>query len=335
MPAAPAGLPAERRMFILVGRGRSGGTLLARLLDAHPAIFVAPESLFVLHLFRRYADVRWDAATVHRFAREVWHEERMRRWRLAPQDLAARLTATPGATLARLCAEVYAASAAAHDNPEALWLGDKNPLYALFCGELAELFPQARFVHLVRDYRDNVASFREVPFDLSSVGALAVRWRRYNEAVLAASRGRADRFLRVRFEDLVADPRSVLGRICDFLGVPFSDRILEHRAGRAEEDLPWHGSLAGPLDPSRPGRGRARLAPREIALADRLCQPLGEAFGYPAAPAGPRAARAAAWAGEAVGWATTAAERGLFRLPLAVRVAAIRTYRVATGNRIR
>lgn len=323
-------------MFFVVGRGRSGTTLLSAMLDADPRLFVAPESLFVMNAFRRYDRCRWSSTTRRRFLRDLWREERMRRWRIDPGELSELLAEQePEAGLARICATVYLASARAHGRPEPQLLGDKNPLYSLFVPELLRLFPKARFLHLVRDYRDNILSFRNVPFDLSSAGALAYRWRRYNQAILDALAGDEDRIFTVRFEDLVRQPSELMARIYGFLGVEVSAARPQVSRARGEASLPWHRNLSRPIDPSLIGKGQRGLSADLVAQADLVCQPLGRRFGYP--PASNRRAigtRLRALPGVAMGCGFTAAERMLFRLPLEVRTSAIRTYRLATGNKI-
>jgi len=323
-------------MFFIVGRGRSGSTLLVRMLDAHPSIAVAEESLFIMSLAARYSRGPWDEHRVRRFARDIWYEERMRRWGLQPDALEESLVRTArGATFAGLCAGVYAASAEIRGKGAAQLLGDKNPHYALFVPELAQLFPRARFIHLVRDYRDNILSYRDVRFDLFSVGGLAYRWRRYNEAILAVAQHQPERFLRVRFEDLVAEPESSLRRICAFLEVPFITDLLRFHERSARVELPWHQHASRSPDPVRTARWRHAMTARQRAVADRLCQPLGEALGYPpvrAALSGRASVGVAASA--ALGRVVTRTEKGLFRLPLLLRARLIRLYRIATGNRI-
>ena len=337
--SATAGLRrvgSDERMFFIVGRGRSGSTLLARMLDAHPAIAVAEESLFIMSLAGRYGRGRWDARRVRRFSRDLWYEERMRRWGLQRDALEATLAhGADEATFPRLCADVYAASAAARGKGDARLLGDKNPHYGLLVPALARLFPRARFIHLVRDYRDNILSYRSVRFDLSSPGGLAYRWKRYNEAILAAARAMPDRCLRVRYEDLVASPESELRRICRFLGVPFTAEQLRFHERGGRVDLAWHRNASRPPDLDRAGRWRTRMTAAECAAADRICQPLGEALGYAPshAPVTVRA-RGRAAAGAVLGGLMTDAEELVFRVPLPLRAGLIRLYRLVTGNRI-
>jgi hypothetical protein len=319
-------------MFFIVGRGRSGTTLLAQLLGRQPQVFVAPESLFVMNVMERHRTTAWKGEReLRRFARDVFREDRMRRWRLSVERLSELLRAAPPPpSLARLCAMVYQASAEAHGVAGARRLGDKNPHYALFVRELAALFPQARFLHLVRDYRDNVVSYREVPFDLSSVAALSYRWRRYNQEVLRSASLLPERFLRIRFESLVRSPEPWLQEICRFLGVSYSPAMLTSRSRREEASESWHRRLALPVDDAQVGVWRSGLRPGEVALADRICQPLGASLGYLVEPPSSPGRVPAAQPGLALGWAATVAERLLFRLPLPARVAIIRAYRAAS-----
>lgn len=326
---------SDRLLFVL-GRGRSGTSLLSRLLDAHPEIAVAPESLFILYLRRRYLQADFeDPRVVRDFSRDVWMEERMRRWQLEPKVLARRLGALQGADFQRMSTEIYAANAEARGKGRPAWLGDKNPHYALFASTLAETFPRARFIHLVRDYRDNILSYRSVRFDLSSVAALAYRWCRYNRCVQQAADRWPDRFLFLRFEDLIREPRRSLESVCAFLALPFDPGMLEfHR--RPNPFVPdWHSNLRNPLDPGQIEKWRRRMLRSHIAVADAVCQPLGTRWGYQpsTAPSSVDALRASP--GVAWGWWVTWLERALFVLPLGVRARVIRAYRVLTGNRIR
>lgn len=102
--------------------------------------------------------------------------------------------------------------------------GDKSPDYVRHIDLLAEVFPSARFVHIVRDARDRCLSIRRR--NGASVTRAAQRW------VDGVTRARRDgqrvpeRYLEVRFEDLLADPERELRRCCDFLGLEFETEML-------------------------------------------------------------------------------------------------------------
>lgn len=329
-----ARIAPQDRMFFIVGRGRSGTTLLRAILDAHPAISVAPEGLFILYLYRGYRGRELTDRTTRDFAEQVFLEARMRRWKLDPQELGTRLASIADErTFARLCAEVYEAWADASGKAGQRLLGDKNPHYALFTEELAQLFPAARFVHVVRDYRDNLLSYRNVPFDVASPAALAYRWREYNVAILRAARRWPERFHRLRYEDLVAGPAPTLAALCDFLGVAPDHAVLRGHKRENGPELDWHRHVRLPIDAELAGQWRLRMPPDQIRLADRICQPLGSELGY--APAGPLGAAWRDAPGMALGWAITRLERLVFRFPVSLQAMIINSYRRLTGNVIR
>lgn len=324
----------EERLWFLVGRGRSGTELLRSILDAHSGISVAPEALFVLILARAYGRGTWDERRVRRFGRDLFLFDRMRLWDVTRENLEKTWSALPpDAGFARRCAAVYEAHAAAHGKSEGCLLGDKNPTFSLFVDELMDLFPRAKFVHVVRDYRDNVLSHRNVPFDLNSIPALAYRWKRYNEAILAAAARAPERFHRVRYEDLVRSPIPVIEGLCDFLGVQSEEATLQAREREDASAPSWHPHRSRPIDADRAGRWQRGFSPKEIATIDRICQPLGEECGY--APAAADALRSGWRRGVALGWAVTQSERLLFRFPVAAQALILGAYRHFTGSAVR
>lgn len=318
-------------MFFLVGRGRSGTELLRKILNSHSSISIAPESLFLVALRRAFAHATWSEKRVERFARAIFRDDRMRLWNVDRDALERRWRATPATTTyAARCAEVYEAHADAEGKRNGRLLGDKNPTFSLWVPELMDLYPDARFVHMVRDYRDNVLSHQQVQFDLNSVAALGYRWKYYNEAILAAAKRSPERFHLVRFKALLRSPRPILEGLCRFLGVEVEEAMFRAHE-RKETGVPaWHLNTARPLDTRRAGRWRRDLSENEIFMLDAICQPLGAALGY--SPAGEPSRR---WyPGSTVGWAATVLERILFRLPVPLQSVIMTSYRELTGSRI-
>lgn len=334
LPSSPLHHVRAARMLFIVGRGRSGTTLLSRMLDGHPRIAVAPEALFVMNLRPRYGQGRWSAARGEAFFRDLLRERRLTAWNLDRAALRNEILEASGAggDFATLCKLVYACYGARHGKRDTAWLGDKNPHYALFVPALMEQFPEARFVHIVRDYRDNILSYQGVRFDLNPTAALAGRWRSYNTRILRARQRAPERFLRVRHEDLVKEPERELRRLCAFLDVHYDEAMLrfqERVQGWAE---PWHRNLQGPLNPGLLEQWRTRMPSQDQAVADAICGTLGASWGYLPNTASPHHLRVRDRAGVALGWLNTAAEQALFRLPLPWRSAVITGYRALTGS---
>ena len=108
-------------------------------------------------------------------------------------------------------------------------------MHVLHLRRLGRLFPEARFVHVVRDGRDVAVSYRSVAWGPTTVEDAAMRWRR------SVLRGRRDgerlgpdRYREVRYEDLVTDPERVLRELCAFLDLEWDDGVLHHHERAAE-----------------------------------------------------------------------------------------------------
>ena len=105
---------------------------------------------------------------------------------------------------------------------------EKTPAYVLHIESLAENFPDAKFIHIIRDGRDCAASCAR-RWGTHPVGA-ADRWRNSVRAGRTAGRRIEDRYTEVSYEAITADPGRELRRLCRFLDVEFVPAVLS--AGR-------------------------------------------------------------------------------------------------------
>ena len=148
------------------------------------------------------------------------------------------------------------------------------------------LLPDAQVIHIVRDPRDVIASSLEVPWIRERPFELAREWTRFNRRAArdGAAAGPA-RYHRVRYEDLVNDPETVLRLVCAFLQEDFDPAMLDPAERGASGTVvgaaaPWQERVATPIGPSRVGRHAEVLSRRDRWLiAPMLDRELG-ALGY-------------------------------------------------------
>jgi hypothetical protein len=102
---------------------------------------------------------------------------------------------------------------------------EKTPMHVQHMPLLAEAFPDARFIHMIRDGRDCAASFHR---RWSRTPVLTIqRWKN------AVRKGRRDgealgpRYMELHYEALTDNPREQLQHVCSFLGIEFEEVILE------------------------------------------------------------------------------------------------------------
>ena len=116
--------------------------------------------------------------------------------------------------------------------------GDKTPRYVTRLNRIGGAIPEARFIHVIRDGRDVALSLNRRLVELRDsrpvpMGRLARRWRR---RILNARANRrvADRYIEVRYEDLVADTEPALLRVCEFIELDFDSGMLRYHETAAE-----------------------------------------------------------------------------------------------------
>lgn len=137
-------------------------------------------------------------------------------------------------------------------------------------GRLLTIWPEARFVHLVRDPRDVAPSVIRMGWAGNCYHGVEGWEHAERDWDRLAARLEPSRFIELRFEQLLADPESELSRICDFIGVPFDSQML-----RFHEDTTYE-----PPDPSASTRWQGRLDARSISLIEARVGDLLVARGY-------------------------------------------------------
>jgi hypothetical protein len=275
-------------LFVL-GVRRSGTTLLRVMLDRSPELAIPDESYFIPQI----ADRHRGRIDVEAFLDDLRRLPTLREWGVSLDAIARRLQ--PGATLSAGIAAVYEAYAEARGKRR--W-GDKTPMYMQHLRLVERLFPDAIYVHLIRDGRDAALSFLSVSPGIMTetwahprnAAGFACQWR--TEVLCARALGRRAgerRYLEVRYEELVAEPEAVLRRICDFAGLRFEPAMLEYPGAVDVSTKPHQQSLARP--PTAGLRNwREQMAPSDVEAFERVTGDLLAHLGYELAgspPAGP------------------------------------------------
>ncbi|MBW8487323.1 sulfotransferase family protein [Actinomadura parmotrematis] len=262
---------ADRPIFV-IGCPRSGTTLLQLMLHSHPRIAIPAETRFLLPLYTRRCDFGDLEDRENRRAIGEWitgrRESKFHDLGLDAAAVVERIAAAPP-TVGSLAATVFRAYADRFDKPR--W-GDKRPSYFKHVPLLLRMFPDAQFVHLIRDGRDCVASLKEMPWYKQDVYHAVSAWR---EAIDMGRRHAArlgpDGYYELQYERLVADPADELTRLCAFLGEDYDPAMAEPQS-IARLTVPkqkrWHDRTQGEVGSSRVGSWARRLEEWEIGLAE-------------------------------------------------------------------
>jgi hypothetical protein len=275
--------------IFIIGLNRSGTTLLRLMLDAHSRIAIPNESHFFLRYYKRRAELADLREPDRRLAlvEQILTERYVQRWdrTLTPGDIDLEQCTSLEETIR----QIYLAYARAFGKD--LW-GDKTPEYSTEAHILNRMFPDGRFIHLIRDGRDVALSIIQRkwgPNDFVTAmrtWAEDVTWTRKMLAMLPE-----DRCVELRFEDLITRPEVELRRVTEFLGVAFEEQMLRYSEG-AEEKVGGnirtkiHGHLSKPPLATQGLKWMRTLSAADQAVAHELAGETLAELGYPAGVTG-------------------------------------------------
>jgi hypothetical protein len=277
--------PQAVRPVIIGGCPRSGTTLLRTMLHCHPEVAIPRETRFVLESWLRrtkFGDLE-EAANRHRLASWIFKrkESQANRLGLDEEEAIERLVAAPP-TLGSLLATCFTMYAERNGKPR--W-GDKRPMYAARLSAILDLFPNAHFIHVVRDPRACIASVRKLGWYNGRIAPALELWERSIHTVNAwHPKLSADQLLEVKYEDLVTAPEATLTRVAAFAGLAADDdalkQMLQYHEFEETRSERYHANLSRPLDPTRLSGWTETLTDAEIAFTEEAAGPLMRQWDY-------------------------------------------------------
>ena len=240
---------SDTHPIFLAGVYRSGTTLLRLMLNAHSRIAIPVESHFLSELIYDYPTNRQlSAAESQCIGDFIASHERFEHWETSPTQLKNAIGTSDGMTIAGLIDLLYRLEVG---NSTPRW-GDKTPGYERHFDRLADVFPNARFIHIYRDGRDVSNSMCERSWHGITEFQRARYWKRSMEqAFRSAAKLGSQRCLNVQYESLVKQPEAILKQICTFLDEDYESEMLQF-IGDAKEnvvDQKIHSKLTRLPDP--------------------------------------------------------------------------------------
>jgi Sulfotransferase family len=238
-------------VFIL-SPARAGSTLLRMILGSHSTMYAPPE------LPLRQLTVRAETTWIKASLKEVQLTERELDYLLWDRVLADLLARSGKPTVVA-----------------------KTPSNVLIWQQIAECWPDARFIFLLRHPASAVASLNAAwtptwhPGESGTMDESTAKALRYMTSLEEARRALPGKT--VRYEDLTAEPEVITRQLCQFLGVPFESAMLEY--GRF-----GHGRIAAGLGDTseklKSGRIQAATAPPDLDQLPAGLQRMCAAWGY-------------------------------------------------------
>ncbi len=233
------------------------------MLDSHPRISCGEETHFLRDL-RSVVGRDWHLLESYGFAQEYW----LGRIREFYEGFQADYLARRG---------------------KARW-ADKDPTYTLHLDFVDRVFPEAQFVHLIRDGHDVVASHRDRWGYRSALRVARTEWVRFvNAGRTFGAAMPPGRYHELRYEELVEGPEEAMRSLLAFLEEPWDQKVLHfdeadhdatERYMRFTAERRRAAGESSAIYRSRIGAGRSTLDPVLRGLLRASARPLLRELGY-------------------------------------------------------
>jgi len=213
----------DKQYIFIVGNPRSGTTLLRNILGLHPDISIMPE----LHFFDRIfpiirndnllKNLEYRNKIKERILDDVKNKQENGSglWEKINIDI---IELENKLSLVRSFREIYIILINfINTDCQVNYIVEKTPINSLFLKEINDYFPTAKIIYIVRDGREMCASASKIW--KNNYIHYSARWQLDIKEVEKISKDFGNRFIEIKYEDLVKNTFSISKNIFSFIGV--------------------------------------------------------------------------------------------------------------------
>jgi hypothetical protein len=280
------------QMVFLVSRGRSGSTLLQTILDTHSKICAPLESKFVLHLKSKYENINtWDEKVINQFIKDLYTNRKIRLfWNMDKSTVLNLFNQYNINSFADACKIVYLSFPSINSLENTEIIVDKNPAHSRFVKDLHVVFPDAKFIHLIRDPRATINS-QIIAFNRKSIYILAELWVYLNNKIINSIKLNKIKSCSIQYENLVNNPKKEITDLMQFLNLSFEDRMLNSyksiKSFTKENNylsLPHHQNIGNPINTDSLNKWKKSFSLSDIKIINSICYEMATKYNYDLSP---------------------------------------------------
>ena len=268
------------RAVFIGGYSRSGTTLLGSMIGTHTECICTPESQFKIDVLRHFREKKRENINIETARRMIREHSRYRvLWgNIANADPQTKINSYPELIL--WFVNMYAKKEG--KSHPSVWV-DHSPTNIKNAKTLLELFPDSKFIHIIRDGRGVAASIMPLDWGPNTVYKTACSWKSRVSLYLALEASlKNNQILRVRYEDLLQGTDSTLRDLCSFLDLKYQPQMIRGKGFKVPiyQDK-QHALIGKEPDKSRSNAWEKTLTPRQIEIFESVAGELLAFLGYP------------------------------------------------------
>jgi hypothetical protein len=218
------------------------------MVDAHPQIAVVHETHWIARYFEKRTGLTSEGFVTPELIPKLLEHRRFPKMKVGREELERLINSDEPVSYPSFVTALFDLYGQ-HEGKSLV--GDKTPSYVLNLPTLHGLWPEAKFVHIIRDGRDvclsmlnwlsekaQVAARRRATWTEDPVLTSALWWKQ--RVLLGREDGSAlgsELYYEIRYETLVSQPATECAALCDFLDLPYDDAMLRFYEGREKADF--------------------------------------------------------------------------------------------------
>jgi len=271
--------PMSDKPIFIVGVQRSGTTLLRLILNAHSEIAIPEEARFLTPILKKdCSDKHYSGSELRTLIQYLKNNSQFALWNFDSNAFFEDLENKDRVSVKYLIEQMFRSYC--DKEGKRVW-GDKS----LFFGSidiLHELFPNARFIHVIRDGRDVFDSWRKMDKTKNNPAVMALDWLLKEKSINKsfAQVPEANK-LTVRYEDLLEQPESTVKSLSQFLGIEYEPDMLEFYNSSQRYIGEHHSKLIfNKIDSQNALKWKTNLDQKETAIFTGIARPLLREYNY-------------------------------------------------------
>ena len=269
---------SDKNPVFIGGCDRSGTTLLASLLGAHPDCLVVPEFQFKIDLIhackKERSEVAWDF---------ISNNKRFKIWELHSENVLylKKRFLDKSVTVSELIID-FADSYLRKTQSDTFkfWI-DHTPVNLRFSSTLHEIYPHAKFIHIVRDGRAIARSVIPLDWGPNTITASAPWWlSNLAYGLLLETQLSQFSVLRVSYEELILSSEATLKQISQFLSIEYRSEMLTGHFDLPTYTVNQHQLVGKELEKSRINAWEDYFSSRQVEIFENLTGDMLVLLGY-------------------------------------------------------
>ncbi len=289
------------KMNFIIGTGRSGTTLMVALLNQYPDCIAAPEIHHFIFFYKKYKHITFVAKQVvsdyKNYLKSFFQAKEDPFFEPPDFSLLDSLEIGQKINYSQLTKLAYLSLFnKKRMSSEINLIVDKNPYYTLQTDKIFEIFPDAKILALIRDYRGFIVSnFQNKQFsgNIKSIFYYAHVWNLFIKKILKTKKNFCDKIMIVKYEDLVSNKEIVVKDIVNFFELKYNEKNFDFHLEVKEKISQLNPSLKNyermlkkinelsvPVNSHKIYSWKDNLKISEIRKSEFICQEFGNQFGY-------------------------------------------------------